>query len=71
MVVVNKPIKVLTLYVLFPSTQSGGVVAAGAVKFVTGLVEMLGKVEAIVVGNIVGQFSSSSPSGHSTVPSQM
>ena len=43
------------------------------VKRVTGSIalETLGTVEASVVGNIVGQFSSSSPCGHSSVPSQI
>ena len=38
---------------------------------VLAVLETLGTVEAIVVGKIVGQFSSSSPNGHSSVPSQM
>jgi hypothetical protein len=65
---------VLTLYELFPRIQSGGMVTAGVVvKCITGcpVLEILGTVEAIVVGNIVGQFSSSSPCGHSSVPSQI
>ena len=49
------------------------VTAGIVVKCVTGcgVLETLGTVEASVVGNIVGQFSSSSPCGHSSVPSQI
>ena len=63
----------LTLYVFPLVIQSVGGVVIGVVKLVIGcaVVGILGSVEAMVVGKIVGQLSSSSPSGHSTVPSQM
>jgi hypothetical protein len=69
-----KQFKFLTLYWLLPLTQGGGKMIVGmVVKRVTGSIalETLGTVEASVVGKIVGQFSSSSPCGHSSVPSQI